>query len=337
MQLIHPLRSLLLGLAFLAFCALPSMAQQGQASSTNPTASSVHEKALLDQLDRVTGRITIPNKTAGTLIQPEGRDWRQWQQNTIPTYGAYILAGMLVLLVLFFLIRGRIRVEKGWSGIKVRRFGGFERFVHWFTAVSFIILGLTGLNIVFGRTALLPLVGAETFATLTQWGKYAHNYLGIPFAIGIVLMLLLWVWGNLPSTTDLRWIASGGGLLGSSHPPAKRFNFGQKLIFWSVILIGGAIAASGFVLLFPFQEGTNIADMQFAQIIHSIGGIVLIAIILAHIYIGTLGMEGAFEAMGSGDVDLNWAKEHHSLWAEKARRVEGEGAPASGHRMAPAE
>ncbi len=319
---LNVMRCALLALAVFAAGTLSASAQQGDAG-VNPTAKAVNEEALFRELDRVTGRISIPDPAAGTLIQPEGREWRALHQDTIPTYGAYILLGMLALLAVFYLLRGRVRIESGWSGVKVLRFGSFDRFVHWFTAVSFIILGLTGLNIVFGKDLLLPLVGAETFTLLSQWGKYAHNYLGIPFTIGIILMLLLWVWDNFPSASDWAWIKAGGGLLGKSHPPAKRFNFGQKMIFWSVILIGGAIAASGFVLMFPFQ-GTSIEDMQLAQIIHSIGGIVLIAIILAHIYIGSVGMEGAFDAMGSGKVDRNWAREHHSLWADQAPVVEDE-------------
>lgn len=328
------MRCALLALAMSVAGALTASAQE---VGVNPTANAVSEEALFQELDRVTGRVSIPNATAGTLEQPQGREWREVHEQTIPTYGAYIILGMLAVLVLFYLLRGRIRLQSGWSGIRVLRFNSFERFVHWFTAVCFVILGLTGLNIVFGKELLMPLIGAEAFATLTQWGKYAHNYLGIPFAIGILLMLLLWVWDNFPSRTDLAWLASGGGFFGGSgHAPAKRFNFGQKLIFWSVILIGGAISISGFILLFPFQ-GTTIADMQLAQLVHSLGGIVLIAIILAHIYVGTIGMEGAFEAMGSGTVDRNWAREHHSLWADKAPVVEEQTQGSPGGMPAPAE
>jgi formate dehydrogenase subunit gamma len=76
---------------------------------------------------------------------------------------------------------------------------------------------------------------------------------------------------------------------------------------------GIAVAASGYLLLFPFYI-TNILGMQVAQVVHAIIAVLFVAVILAHIYIGTLGMEGAFEAMGTGEVDLNWAKEHHDLW-----------------------
>jgi formate dehydrogenase subunit gamma len=302
-------------------------AQSGQPQSVNPTASSVNEQQLLRELDRVTGRVTIPDPKAATLIQPEGREWRQFHEMTLPTYGGYILLGMLGILVLFYLLRGRVRLEGGRSGRTIVRFGGFSRFVHWLTAFSFIVLALSGLNVVFGKTFLLPLVGENAFAAFSQWAKYAHNYLSIPFTVGLVLMLLIWIKDNFPTATDFRWIAQGGGIIGRGHPAAARFNAGQKLIFWSVILIGGLIAVTGYFLMFPFYAST-IAGMQLAQILHSVGGVVLIAVIFAHIYIGTIGMEGAFEAMGSGEVDVNWAKEHHSIWAEKELGKAAHTAPA---------
>jgi len=304
-----------------------AQAQSGQPQSVNPTASSVHEQQLLRELDRVTGRVTIPDKRAATLIQPEGREWRRFNVTTLPTYGGYALLGMLGVLLLFYLLRGKIRLENGFSGRTIVRFGGFSRFVHWLTAISFILLGLSGLNVVFGRTVLPPLIGESAFATLSQWAKYTHNYLSVPFTVGLVFMLVIWIKDNLPNANDLKWISAGGGLVGSQHPAAGRFNFGQKLIFWSVILVGGLIAASGYVLMFPFYA-TNIEGMQVAQIAHSVAGVVLIAIIFAHIYIGTLGMEGAFDAMGSGEVDVNWAKTHHSLWAEQELAKSSQATPA---------
>jgi formate dehydrogenase subunit gamma len=302
-------------------------AQSGQPQSVNPTASSVQEQQLLRELDRVTGRVTIPDGRARTLIQPEGREWREFHEATLPTYGGYVLLGMLAVIAVFFLIRGRIRIEGGRAGRTIKRFGGFPRFVHWLTAMSFIILALSGLNVVFGKTLLLPLVGEGAFAAFSQWAKYAHNYLSVPFTVGLVFMLLMWIGQNLPSAADLKWIAQGGGLVGSAHPPAEKFNAGQKLIFWAVILIGGAIAVSGYFLMFPFYAAT-IEGMQLAQVVHSIGGVVLIAVIFGHIYIGSVGMEGAFDAMSKGDVDVNWAKEHHSLWAERELRKSSQPAPA---------
>jgi formate dehydrogenase subunit gamma len=210
-----------------------------------------------------------------------------------------------------------VKLESGRSGRTIVRFNMAERFVHWMTATCFIILAISGLNITFGRQLLLPLIGAEAFTTWSEIGKYAHNYLSFPFTIGVVLIFLMWIAGNIPNKTDVEWLKRGGGIIGHDHPPAERFNAGQKAIYWIVVIGGGAVAVSGYLLMFPFYGGVGIAGMQTAQMVHATVGVLFIAAMLAHIYIGTIGMEGAFEAMGEGTVDLNWAKEHHSLWLQK--------------------
>jgi formate dehydrogenase subunit gamma len=216
-----------------------------------------------------------------------------------------------------------VRIEAGRSGRTLVRFNAFERFVHWMTATCFIVLAISGLNVTFGKELLMPLIGAEAFATWSQWAKYAHNYLSFPFTLGVVLIFLMWVAWNFPSGVDFRWIREGGGIVGRNHPPARRFNAGQKLIYWVVVLGGGAAAITGYLLLYPFYLPffpVDVAGMQTAQMIHGIVGVVFIAVMLAHIYIGTIGMQGAFEAMGRGEVDVNWAQQHHSLWLENEAR-----------------
>jgi formate dehydrogenase subunit gamma len=110
------------------------------------------------------------------------------------------------------------------------------------------------------------------------------------------------------------------------------------MIYWIVVLGGGAVAATGYLLMFPFYA-TDIAGMQLAQVVHGVVAVLFVAAMLGHIYIGTVGMEGAFEAMGSGSVDVNWAKQHHSLWLadqEAKGQIKGGAPPAAGH-MQPAE
>jgi formate dehydrogenase subunit gamma len=307
--------------------AAPVSAQQ--TTSVNPTASSVKEEQLLQQLRQLDGRVTIPDHKAGVLEQPAGRDWRQFHQVTLRWIGGIAILGMLAILILFYAVRGMIRISRGRSGRTITRFNGFERFVHWLTAGSFVILALSGLNITFGKALLLPLMSPEGFTALSQWGKYAHNYLSFAFAIGLILIFFIWIKDNIPSGLDARWISEGGGLVGDRHPPAKRFNAGQKMIYWIVVLGGAAVAISGYMLMFPFYGGFTVAGMQTAQIVHGVIGVLLIAAMLAHIYIGTIGMEGAFEAMGTGEVDLNWAKEHHSLWVDEAMQGGTAGAKVS--------
>jgi len=309
------LRFLALGLllAFATLPAAPALAQQ-----VNPTANAVKEQQFLDALKgnpsaELQGRITIPDGKAATLERPAGREWRAFHQGTMVRIGAIAVIGMLLLLTVFYLVRGRIKIEAGPAGRTLTRFNAFERFMHWLTAACFIVLALSGLNVTFGKSVLLPLIGPQAFTNVSIVAKWSHNYLAWPFMLGIALMLVVWIKDNIPGATDMRWFAAGGGIIGKGHPPAKRFNGGQKVIFWSVVLGGAALSVSGVYLLFPAFAG-GVLDLQFWNVIHGVVSMVMVAVILAHIYIGSIGMEGAFDAMGSGEVDLNWAKEHHSLW-----------------------
>ncbi len=286
---------------------------------------------------------------ATTLIQSGGMWWLKFREGPLLTYGAGLLGGTLLLLALFYLIRGRIRIEGEKTGRTITRFNGMERFGHWLLASSFLILGVTGLISLFGRKVLIPAFGHEAFSTVAIGTKWIHNNISWAFIVALVIIFIFWVIHNLPDRTDLTWLAKGGGIIGSGHPPAKKFNAGQKMIFWSVILLGGSIAASGISLLFPFEFnmfGGTFAmlndwgvpgwfgldplayplspqeEMQYAQLWHAIVSLVLTAIIFAHIYIGSVGMEGAFDAMGTGEVEEQWAREHHSLWVEEVQEAE---------------
>ncbi len=281
------------------------------------------------------------DKQKGVAIQSEGENWRNVRNGPLSVYGGWGLGGVIAVLAVFFLLRGRIRVEKGMSGRTVERFNGVERFAHWLTATSFIVLGLTGLNILYGRYVILPVIGPEAFSTLTLAGKYAHNFVSFAFMIGIVMIAVLWLRQNIPGRHDLAWLAKGGGMFTKgTHVSAKKFNAGQKVIFWAVILGGISISFSGLKLMFPFTieafgptfavlnifgfglptELSVMQEMQLNQLWHALLGLLLIALIFAHVYIGTLGMVGAFDGMGSGQVDVNWAREHHDLWAEELGR-----------------
>jgi formate dehydrogenase subunit gamma len=326
-----------MALALMLAVAAPVTAQQRNPdSSVNPTASSVREDQLLNELDRISGRCTIPDQKACTIEQPAGRDWRHFHEVTLRWIGAISILGMLVLLVVFYLVRGMVRLESGRSGRVLVRFSAFERLVHWMTAACFILLAISGLNITFGKPLLLPLIGPDAFTAWSQWAKYAHNYLSFPFTLGVFTIFLMWIAWNIPNRVDVEWMKRGGGIVGHDHPPADRFNAGQKMIYWIVVLGGTAVAVSGYILMFPFY-GTNIAGMQVAQVVHGVAALLFVAVMLAHIYIGTIGMEGAFEGMWDGTVDVNWAKEHHRVWLEK-ETVEGHVAasPPKG-KMQPAE
>ena len=319
-----------------AFLLIVLMSMPSSAQQVNPTASSVKEQQLLQELNRIQGRVSIPDQRSGVLEQPAGRDWREFRNVTLRWIGGIAIIGMLAVLVIFYLSRGMVRLESGRSGRSIVRFTAFERFVHWMTATCFIILAVSGLNITFGRPLLLPLIGFEAFSEWSQWAKYAHNYLSFPFTIGVVLIFLIWIAGNIPNKLDIDWLKRGGGMISHDHPPAYRFNAGQKAIYWIVVVGGGAVAVTGYQLMFPFYL-SGIEGMQIAQIVHSVVSVLFVAAMLAHIYIGTIGMEGAFEAMGSGTVDVNWAKEHHSLWLEEQNARTGPNEARSQPAATPAE
>src|SRR5215212_8221457 len=291
--------------------SMPSTAQQ-----INPTASAMTEQQLLQEINRIQGRVSIPDQRSGVLEQPAGRDWREFRNVTLRWIGGISILGMLAVLVMFYLTRGMVRLESGRSGRNIVRFTAFERFVHWMTATCFIILAITGLNVTFGRPLFARTFGSEAFTTWSQWAKYAHNYLSFPFTLGVVLIFLIWIAGNIPNRVDAEWLKRGGGIVGNDHPPAYRFNAGQKMIYWIVVIGGAAVATTGYLLMFPFYA-TGMEGMQLAQTVHAIVAVLFVAAMLGHIYIGTIGMEGAFEAMGEGTVDVNWAKEHHRLWLEE--------------------
>jgi len=317
MRIIASFKGMLAAVALVVTLGIAAPAQAQQSiQGVNPTAQAVKEEQLLRQLDAVSGRVSIPDQKSGLLIQPQGREWRQFHNTTMFWVGVVSVLGMIGLLAVFYMTRGKIMIEGGFSGRTILRFNVLERFVHWLTAGCFIILALSGLNVTFGKSVLLPLMGHEAFTALSVWAKYAHNFLAFPFMAGILFMFAVWVKDNIPEGADIAWLKAGGGLIGHEHPPAKKFNGGQKLIFWSVIIGGVALSISGVLLLFPFFA-TTIWNMQLAQIVHGLVGVLLIAVMLAHAYIGSIGMQGAFDAMGSGEVDLNWAKEHHSLWVQE--------------------
>ena len=298
--------------------------------------------------------VSTDSPAAGVLMQDAGMQWLAFREGPLKTYGGYLLLGTLGALVLFFLLRGKIRISHGRAGSTIERFKPIERFGHWLLAGSFILLGITGLLSLFGRTVLIPAFGKEANSVILIYSKWVHNNVSWAFMLALILVFVFWVIHNLPSRHDLVWFAKGGGIIGKSHPPAKKFNAGQKIIFWSVILLGGSISASGIALLFPFEYNMfaptfaklnafgvpglvgmaplpeTLAphqEMQLAQAWHAIVSFVLMAIVIAHIYIGSVGMEGAYAAMGSGQVDLNWAKEHHSLWVDEVQAKEGAAPP----------
>ncbi len=286
----------------------------------------------------------IRGPAATTLIQTGGMEWLRDRQGPLKFWGGLLLLVTLGALAAFYALRGRIRIDGPRTGRTLLRFRTYERFAHWLLSGSFIALAITGLLVLFGRVAFIPLFGHEAWAPVAIASKWVHNNISWAFMIALVAVFVLWVVQNIPDRTDWAWLKRGGGIFGGGHVPAKKFNAGQKMIFWVVIVGGTSVSLSGLSMLFPFELpmfaktfgwinatglpglfggelNTALApqeEMQYAQLWHSIVSFGMIAVIFAHIYLGSVGMEGAYDAMGDGHVEEQWAREHHSIWAEQA-------------------
>ena len=273
----------------------------------------------------VEGYSAVSGQETGVLIQNGGQNWRAVRNGPISFYGGSFIVFVLLVLAAKHIVKGKDKLESR-TGRTVTRWSAFERIMHWYVAISFIILSITGLSLIFGRALLIPLMGKEGFAAWAQLAKPIHDYLALPFAAGLFLLLLMWIGKNGLKSYDFEWLKSAGGAIGDGHPPAGFFNAGEKVFYWIVFLGGIALTVSGFFLLFPNLETVR-ESMQFWHIIHAASGLFLIAVALGHMYLGSIGTEGVLEGMVSGEVDEGFAKQHHSLWYEE---VKGSAAPAKG-------
>lgn len=258
--------------------------------------------------------------TTNTMIQGGGETWREIRNGPISTYGPWLLALMLVVIGLYHIVMGRHHgIRGGRSGETVPRWSVAERTMHWYTAILFIIMTVTGLSLLFGRRVLIPLMGPEGFAAWAQWAKDIHNYLGPFFTLGVLLIIIAWMRYNIPTKTDWQWFKRGGGIIGNKEVHAGRANGGEKVWFWIICSVGMATIITGLVWDFPIF-GFSRETMQITNIIHSIASIVWVTVFFGHAYIGTLGTEGAIEGMTKGEVDVNWMKQHHDLWYQELQR-----------------
>ena len=270
------------------------------------------------------GYSAVSGPEAGVFINNGGQNWRQLRNGIIANYGGWAIVIALGVIALFFLIKGRIKVEGGESGMTVPRWQVWERVMHWYTAILFVLLAISGLSMLFGRAVLIPLLGAKGFAGWATLSINIHNYIGPFFAIGVFAMLLFWVRHNIPKSHDWNWFKTGGGIIGNGHPSAGKLNGGEKVWFWIVVFVGlVAVCGSGFVLLgwmadLGFVAETR-ANMQLAHQVHAIAAIAWIVVFFGHAYIGTLGTEGALEGMTTGRVSVEWAKQHHDLWYDEVK------------------
>lgn len=289
-------------------------AQGGNELQSNPRAN--YWRAVREG-DR--GYSAVSGPEANVLIQNNGQIYRQIRNGPLVTYGAWLMAGVLFALAAFHVIFGRAKLAEPRSGRKVLRWTGFDRTLHWFVAILFIILTITGLSLLYGRAVLMPLMGKEGFAAYADFAKNVHNYLGPFFVAGLAIMLLVWMKESFFNKVDWAWFKAGGGYFGKSHPHAGKVNAGEKAWFWALFFVGIALSVTGLVLNFP-NLGFERETMQLSSIIHSASGLLLIGFALGHIYLGSIGNEASLEGMVTGYVDEVWAKQHHDLWLEGVRK-----------------
>lgn len=293
---------------------------------------------------------SLPAPEAGVLIQAQtrfpgqeravtaGEAWRQYRNGPLMQIGGWLLIAAIGLCAAVYFIKGPIRLKGGRTGRRIERFTSVERMAHWTMAISFVILAISGLIMLFGKFILLPVFGVTLFGGFTYLLKTIHNFVGPVFALSIVVFFIIYVRDNLPAASDVKWFTKLGGVV-SGHASAGRFNAGEKLWFWGgVVLLGIVVSASGLVLdmLMPGVEYTR-GNMQIANIIHLLGTTLMAAMAIGHIYLGTIGTEGTYEGMRNGYVDDAWAREHHDLWYEQVQsgaipRVRSKERPATAGR-----
>ena len=311
---------LVLPLVPYAFDAYAEKSPVTSTSSSVPNPGSDLWREVRQRDGIVSGTTQARGVDAGTLINYSGEEWRQYRNSKLVPYSAYILGAMLAVFLIYYLIRGRIRIKGGRSGVLIPLFTLFARWVHWVGAVSFMVLAFTGLVLLYGRFILIPVLGAEGFGVTASIGKWLHDVSSPVFSVALIFMIFTFLHESLINfKVDMMWFLRAGGYLGGKHPSAEKVNAGQKLWYWAVALGGLAIVASGLVMYFPnFGQGRIL--IQDAHMIHTLASVFVISFMIVHIYLASFGVEGALECMTTGYCDSNWAKEHHDLWYEEMEK-----------------
>lgn len=298
---------------------------QAERSSVQPGNLAPTYRAVKEGGEHYT---SLPYLEAGVLIQPKaqfpgqerattaGEAWRQYRNGPLTQIGGWLLVLALAGVSAMYFLRGPIKLKSPRTGRLIERFTSVERIAHWTMAITFLILAVTGILMLFGKYVLLPIFGHTLFGWLAYASKNIHNFVGPAFTVSTIVFFIIFVKDNLPHKSDIQWLKRGGGVLGKGHVSAGRFNAGEKIWFWGgVVVLGLIVSGSGFFLdmIVPGVEYVR-ANMQIAHIIHLVAAVLVVSMSVAHIYIGSVGMEGAYEAMRTGYVDDAWAKEHHDLW-----------------------
>ena len=280
---------------------------------------------------------SIKGRETGVLVQSAGETWRQIRNGPVTFYGGWLVVVVTLILAAIYFAKGPVKLHDRPTGRMIERFTLVERWAHWVMGISFVVLGITGLVILFGKHVLLPVMGYTLFAWLSALAKNLHNFVAPLFAVSLVIFILMYIKDNLLRAYDFSWFAKAPGFFAGKHIPSGRFNGGEKVWFWGgVVVLSLALVGSGAVLLFPNFDQVR-STMQQMSVIHMVAGLLVIAAAIGHIYLGTIGVEGAYQAMRSGHVDEVWAKEHHEYWYNEvkggAKTAPGGAVPAGAPHM----
>jgi formate dehydrogenase subunit gamma len=319
-----------LGARVLALALAAPVAAVAQATAGDKEAQAQAERQRTQPLNNAPvwrevrsgdpGYTSIKGRETGVLVQTAGQTWRE-ARVPIATLGGILIGFVALVLVAYYAWRGPIGVHDRPTGRYIQRFRPIERWAHWTMGISFVILGITGLILTFGKHVLIPVIGYTLFAWLAQAAKIAHNFVSPIFLIALPVFIVLFIRDNLPKAHDVKWLAKAGGMLDKQggHVPSGRFNAGEKALFWGLVMtLCLILAVSGLVLLFPTFDQTR-STMALANTVHMVAGLLGVAMACFHIYLGTVGMRGAYQAMRYGYVDEAWAREHHEIWYDEVK------------------
>jgi formate dehydrogenase subunit gamma len=260
------------------------------------------------------GYTSMQGREVGVLVQSAGETWRQIRNGPVTFYGGWLVVIVTLIVAAIYFAMGPLKLRDKATGRMIERFSLAERWAHWVMGISFVVLGITGLIILFGKFVLLPVIGYTLFAWLSALAKNLHNFVAPLFAVSLLIFIIMFIKDNLPKSYDFSWLAKSPGFFAGKHIPSGRFNGGEKAWFWGgVVVLCLALVGSGAVLLFPNFDQVR-STMQQMSVIHMVAALLVIAPAIGHIYMGTIGVEGAYQAMRSGYVDEVWAKEHHEYW-----------------------
>ena len=288
--------------------------QLDQPGNNAPVWRDVRKEGSQENYTSIKGRET------NVLVQSAGNTWRQMRNGPITFYGGWLVVLVVVVLAAIYFGMGPVKLHDKPTGRLVARFTLAERWAHWVMGISFVVLGITGLIILFGKFVVLPVIGYTLFAWLTALAKNLHNFVAPLFIVSLLVFIIMYAKDNLPEKGDATWLANGWKFFRGMHLPSGRFNAGEKVWFWvGVVVLCLIVSVTGLILLFPNFDQVR-STMQQANILHAISAVLVTALGLGHIYMGSIGVEGAYRNMADGVTDEVWAREHHELWYNEVKR-----------------